>query len=116
MIYDSYADARAALLQAAKDRSATLAEHTFHGAKGRLGEPPAIDVAVVGDPGDPKALLIVSGTHGLEGLPGSGAELELPLRARMMAAFAPDDPLWRNAILERSLDGHLKALGGLAAW
>ena len=38
------------------------------------------------------------------------------LREQMLGAFAPRDPAWRTAILERSLDVHRKALDGLAAW
>src|SRR3546814_12637107 len=74
MIHDTYADSRAAFLEAARDRSATLSEHILSGAKGALGETLAMDVAVVGDARAPKALLIVSGEHGLEGAPGSAAQ------------------------------------------
>ena len=48
MIYDSYNDARAAFLRAARDRSAALTEHLFQGDKGLQGEALAMDVAVVG--------------------------------------------------------------------
>src|SRR3546814_17903153 len=74
MIHDTYADSRAAFLEAARDRSATLSEHILSGAKGALGEPLAMDVAVVGDARAPKALLNVSGEHGLAGAPGSDAQ------------------------------------------
>jgi hypothetical protein len=80
MIHDSYNDARAAFLRAARDRSASPTEHLFQDDKGLQGEALAMDVAVVGDRRAPKALLVVSGAHGLEGLPGSGAQLELLLR------------------------------------
>ncbi|MBB5705474.1 DUF2817 domain-containing protein [Sphingopyxis panaciterrulae] len=80
MIHDNYADARAAFLEAAKDRSASLSEHVLAGAKGALGETLTMDVAVVGDARAPKALLIVSGEHGLEGAPGSAAQREALLR------------------------------------
>lgn len=80
MIHDTYAAARSAFLQAARDRGAALSEHVLPGAKGREGETLAMDVAVLGEAAAPKALLVVSGVHGLEGLPGSGAQLELLLR------------------------------------
>ncbi|MDB5579289.1 MAG: hypothetical protein JWR80_4465 [Bradyrhizobium sp.] len=81
MIHDNYADARSAFLAAAKNRGAALYEHVFDGGLGAQGETLAMDVAVMGDPHAPKALLIVSGEHGLEGLPGSAAQLELLLKA-----------------------------------
>jgi hypothetical protein len=80
LIYESYKDARAAFLQAARDRSAAISEHPLSGAQGREGEVLAMDVAVIGEAAAPKALLVVSGEHGLEGLPGSGAQLDLLLR------------------------------------
>jgi hypothetical protein len=81
MIHDNYADARTAFLDEAKHRSAVLTEYVFEGSKGTQGETLAMDVAVMGNPRAPKAMLIVSGEHGLEGLPGSGAQLELLRKA-----------------------------------
>jgi len=83
MIYDTYVAARAAFRNAARDRSAALSEYILPGAKGRDGETLAMDVATLGDPAAPKALLVVSGSHGLEGLPGSGAQLEILLRTAL---------------------------------
>lgn len=77
---DNYSDARAAFLAAARERSAQITEHVFDGAKGAQGETLAMDVAVVGDRAAPKALLVVSGAHGLEGLPGSAAQREFLLK------------------------------------
>ena len=81
MMHDNYADARTAFLDEAKRRSAALTEFVFAGSKGAQGETLAMDVAVIGDPHAPRALLIVSGEHGLEGLPGSAAQLELLRKA-----------------------------------
>ncbi|MDZ4369980.1 MAG: DUF2817 domain-containing protein [Phenylobacterium sp.] len=86
MIQETYKDARAAFLEAARDRSAGLSEHLFDGGKGLEGETLAMDVAVMGDPRAPKALLVVSGEHGLEGLPGSGAQVELMRRCPQTAS------------------------------
>lgn len=97
MIYESYKDARAAFLQAARDRSAAISEHTLSGAKGREGEVLAMDVAVIGESAAPKALLVVSGEHGLEGLPGSGAQLDLLLRM-------PDPPKDTKIVLVHALN------------
>jgi hypothetical protein len=85
MIFDKYVDARSAFLAAARDRSAAITEHLLPGAKGREGEALAMDVVTLGDQKAPKALLVVSGTHGLEGLPGSGAQLEILLRTALPA-------------------------------
>lgn len=97
MIHESYKDARAAFLQAARDRSVAISEHPLNGAQGREGEALAMDVAVVGEPAAPKALLVVSGEHGLEGLPGSGAQLDLLLHM-------PDPPKDTKVVLVHALN------------
>ena len=97
MIHESYKDARAAFLQAARDRSVAISEHPLSGAQGREGEVLAMDVAVVGEPAAPKALLVVSGEHGLEGLPGSGAQLDLLLHM-------PDPPKDTKVVLVHALN------------
>jgi hypothetical protein len=97
LIHESYKDARAAFLQAAHDRSVAISEHPLSGAQGREGEVLAMDVAVVGEPAAPKALLVVSGEHGLEGLPGSGAQLDLLLHM-------PDPPKDTKVVLVHALN------------
>ena len=97
MIYETYKDARAAFLAEARDRTAAVSEHPLSGAKGREGEVLAMDVAVIGAPTAPKALLVVSGEHGLEGLPGSGAQLDLLLRM-------PDPPKDTKVVLVHALN------------
>jgi len=69
----SYAEARAKFLAAAKAAGLAVQTHA-HPMLGRDGEPLAMDVARFG-PADAKALLVVSsGCHGAEGYCGSGVQ------------------------------------------
>ncbi|NWG46363.1 MAG: DUF2817 domain-containing protein [Alphaproteobacteria bacterium] len=70
---DSYAEAREGFLAAARGAGARLSSYAT-GLRGRLGEELATDVAVLGDPAGPRALVLVSGTHGIEGFFGSAAQ------------------------------------------
>jgi hypothetical protein len=72
--FDSYAASRAAFLALAKTRSSRLSSHVLDGKRGVEGEELAVDVAIFGAPDARKALLIICGTHGLEGPPGSAAQ------------------------------------------
>lgn len=69
----SYAIARDRFRSAALAAGAELIESP-HPLEGRDGEPLAIDVAMIGDPDAPAALLLVSGTHGVEGFTGSALQ------------------------------------------
>ena len=71
----------AATYSAARERfraaagAADASWHTFpHPSSGREGEELAIDVAVVGREDAPAALVLVSGTHGVEGFTGSALQ------------------------------------------
>jgi hypothetical protein len=65
-----YAEARARFLDAANVAGARLTSHD-HPLTGPAGEQLATDVAVVGAPDAPTRLLVISGTHGVEGFAGS---------------------------------------------
>jgi hypothetical protein len=65
-----YQDARAAFLDAASTGGATLRTHP-HPAAGPDGGALATDVAVLGSGDAPHRLLVMSGTHGVEGFAGS---------------------------------------------
>ena len=52
-------------------------------AKARDGAPLTADVAVVGDPRAPKRLLVISGTHGLEGICGSAQQVAWMLSGKV---------------------------------
>ncbi len=67
----NYVAARSAFLQTVERAGATV-ESYHHNALGPAGEVLATDVAVLGRPDAKNALVLVSGTHGVEGLPGSG--------------------------------------------
>ena len=75
--FDSYRRARAAFLDAARQAGARVSTHTHPSAKGSDGQPIHVDAALFGRPDAPKILLAVSGTHGLEGLAGSAAQIAL---------------------------------------
>lgn len=65
-----YVEARSRFLDAARAGGARLVEHA-HPLTGPTGEPLATDVAVLGAPDAPTRLLVISGTHGVEGFAGS---------------------------------------------
>lgn len=76
----TYALARGGFLQRAEREDARL--HTaLHSLRGSEGEELAIDVADLSRPGDRRAVVVASGTHGVEGLLGSGAQSALLDRA-----------------------------------
>jgi hypothetical protein len=76
-----YATARAAFLDAAGAVGARVASHP-HPLRGPDGGELAIDTAEVGDPRADQVVLVVSGTHGVEGYAGSA------LQARWLASEA----------------------------
>jgi len=87
-----YAGARKKFQHAAREAGARLEEHLLPGFAGPCGEPLAMDVALHGDPAAARLVVVTSGTHGLEGQCGSGAQVALladgDLHARMKAAGA----------------------------
>jgi hypothetical protein len=84
----SYAEARAKFLEAAKSAGASLSAYE-HPEPGPDGGKLATDVAWIG-PADARGVLVlVSGTHGVEGHCGSGAQVDW-LRRGEAARRAPD--------------------------
>jgi hypothetical protein len=69
-----YAEARAKFLEAASAAGATVTSYT-HSLKGPDGEELAIDVSRQGPESATKALVLSSGTHGVEGFCGSGCQV-----------------------------------------
>ena len=69
----TYAEARERFLEAA-DRAGGRSAASLHPLAGREGEELAIDVTVVGPTDSEAALVIVSGTHGVEGYTGSALQ------------------------------------------
>lgn len=85
----SYAEARAKFLEAASAAGAARLWSYRHPEPGPDGGELATDCAWIG-PGDAKAVLVlVSGTHGVEGFCGSGAQIDW-LRRGEAALLGPD--------------------------
>ena len=110
----SYAAARAAFLDAA-DAAGASVESFPHPLAGREGEELAVDTAVLGDVDADAALVIVSGTHGVEGYAGSalqrrllverGAELaSTGLRVVFVHALNPYGFSWVRRVNEDNVD------------
>lgn len=83
-----YATARAAFLEACAGAGAALEAHR-HPLPGPDGEPLFLDVARLGAPGARRVTFVASGTHGVEGLCGSGIQTWLLRTGRL--AQRPDD-------------------------
>jgi hypothetical protein len=69
-----YATARSGFLKAVESAGGTF-ESYMHTALGPSGEQLATDVALLGSPHAKNVLVLVSGTHGVEGLAGSGLQV-----------------------------------------
>lgn len=76
---EQYVQARSTFIEAARAAGATLQAHA-HPLSGPKGESLSMDVARLGAPGAEAVLVLSSGTHGVEGICGSGVQIEL-LRA-----------------------------------
>lgn len=70
----SYAEARERFLSAVREAGLTLENHVNPAGKGAQGEELATDVAIFGAADWKKAILVSSGTHGVEGFCGSGCQ------------------------------------------
>src|SRR5262245_29992689 len=75
----SYREARAKFRAAAAARSATTESFVHPSIRGPAAEDLALDVAVLGSEAAQRVLMIVSGTHGVEGYAGSGCQVQLLL-------------------------------------
>ena len=73
----SYAEARASFRDLARRAAARLTSLVLTGCKGQAGEELATDVAWLGPPSPHGALIVTSGTHGVEGYAGSGFQCSL---------------------------------------
>lgn len=112
----SYAEARARFLTAADAAGARLSAHPLHGRLGPDGEPLGIDVALLAGETSPRAmLLLISGTHGVEGFCGSGVQVGY-LTDRLHDALPPGTATllihglnpygfaWRRRVNEDNID------------
>ncbi|MBL8699199.1 MAG: M14 family metallopeptidase [Alphaproteobacteria bacterium] len=109
-----YGAARAKFLAAAAAAGATI-ETIQHPLRGPAGERLYCDVATLGDPRAPRAMVSMSATHGVEGHCGSGAQVaalreglfrELPAgtRAVMIHAINPYGFAWSRRVTEDNVD------------
>lgn len=71
----SYTQARRKFIDAVASVNGTLASYPHPTQHGPNGEALAVDVAHIGDPAAPRQLIVISGTHGLEGYAGSAAQI-----------------------------------------
>src|ERR1017187_7463295 len=70
---ESYIEARTKFLDAAKQCEAEIVSHKYP-SEGRDSEQLYVDVARVGPPRPERAIIFVSGTHGVEGFCGSACQ------------------------------------------
>ena len=85
----TYADARGKFTAAARAAGAVTTLYELPGHKGPEGEVLAVDVATLGPDGASNALVLISGTHGVEGFCGSGCQVGY-LTDRLHDALPPD--------------------------
>ncbi len=73
----TYAEARGKFLDALGAHEVEAARHVHPAARGRDGEDLAMDCALLGPASAERLLILSSGTHGVEGFGGSGAQVAL---------------------------------------
>jgi len=73
----TYAEARDKFNDAARARGAQQFRHVHPAERGAQGEELSMDFAMLGEPGSPGLMLLISGTHGVEGFCGSGCQVAL---------------------------------------
>lgn len=107
-----YHRARSAFLDAATGAGATVTSHA-HPDRGPDGAALATDVAVLGSPNARHRLLVISGTHGVEGFAGSlcqtawlrdGVELAADLAVVIVHAINPYGFAWIRRVNEDNVD------------
>lgn len=110
-----YAEARAKFLSAARARGCALAAHKNPNAKGPKGEDLFVDVATWGPADAGAGLLLVSGTHGVEGYAGSACQIGWlqtqrddawpnGLKIVMIHALNPYGFAWNRRVTEDNVD------------
>jgi predicted deacylase len=82
-----YQQARRKFLAAAQRRGASLESFVHPAVRGPAEEALAVDVAVLGQATAERVLMIVSGTHGVEGYAGSGCQVQF-LSSELCTALA----------------------------
>ena len=112
---ENYVDARSRFLDAVARVEAPLETFENPIGKGPSGEALATDVALFGPPDAKQLLILVSGTHGVEGFAGSGAQIAmieglrfaaLPARTAVLVVHAinPYGFAWLRRVNEDNVD------------
>ncbi len=113
----TYEESRSRFLASAEAAGAAV-ESTPHPLVGMRGEALSIDVAALGAPDAPAVLLVVSGTHGVEGFTGSAlqhhwleriaavgaGDVPAGLRIVLLHAFNPYGFAWIRRVNEDNVD------------
>ena len=108
----NYTEARGRFIDAARTSGAELEQHV-HPLTGPGGELLATDVATIGAPDAPMRLLIISGTHGVEGFAGSlcqtaflgqGVTVPEELAIVLVHAINPYGFAWLRRVNEDNVD------------
>jgi len=110
-----YAEARAKFLAAAKARDLSVTSHLNPHAKGPKREELFVDVATWGRDDAESALLVISGTHGVEGYAGSACQIgwltsdrnaDWPqdLKLVLIHALNPYGFAWNRRVTEDNVD------------
>ncbi|MGA2548640.1 MAG: M14 family metallopeptidase [Burkholderiaceae bacterium] len=95
---DTYADARQRFLQSVAESGNSVTSFVNNFCPGERGEALVTDVALFGDPQSQNLLVLVSGTHGVEGFCGSGAQVGLIREKRLDPPAANTATLLIHAI------------------
>jgi Protein of unknown function (DUF2817) len=95
-----YAEARSKFLEAAT-RAGARVRHWQHPLKGPDNEALATDTAWLGEEHAPKVLVVLSGTHGVEGFAGSGPQI-----AALRGAFADEIAADTAILLVHAVNPH----------
>lgn len=108
-----YDESRQRFLESAEDAGATIVSYD-HPQAGMAGEPLALDVATLGADGASSVLIVVSGTHGVEGFAGSAlqhhwlahhaADRPIDVRVVLVHAFNPHGFAWVRRVNEDNVD------------
>ena len=110
-----YRTARVRFREAAQQCGAQLSEYLLPAHQGPHGESLAVDVAQLGAAEPDRALLVISGTHGVEGLCGAGCQLGLlqdrlgevlpgSTRLLLVHALNPYGFAWLRRVTEEGID------------
>jgi predicted deacylase len=110
---ESYKGAREKFLAAAHDCKAEVDSHSY-GHEGPLNTELFVDIARIGNPRGKKVLVIISGTHGVEGFCGSAcqtawlqthnSDISSEITVYLIHALNPYGFAWKRRVNEENID------------